>query len=172
MRVEGEEGEGGIRRSKTWPMLSDKGKGKGLVEYGEDEDAGAGEEGHVEVGEEGGGGFVREGGVGERGVGEKEKEEEKVKDPKPPESSPMVADALPEFKLGEMRKRDLDDDDQLGLLFNGKNKKVAVVSKPTAGMAKNAGGGIKISFGIKSGNLARLAEGQEEKGEEGEKGEK
>lgn len=176
--------EGGMSRSKTWPV-SGKTPNRGLVDYGEDEDEDVSSDLPP-------GGFIRSSTGGEASTSSlptspttttngESHGKDKVASPSP--EAPAK-----EFKLRDLKRKADDDDDDLSKLSAGKGKKpnssslgvkpVLSAVKPGSikmslggsGTGSGLGAPIKISFGAKSGNLAKLAAGGTETKEDADKG--
>lgn len=160
-RLDSTPAEGGMTRSKTWPVGTDKGKGKGLVDYGEEDSD-----------DEEPGGFVKEGAAAESSEvstsggsstdTRKEEGTNGVEEEKPLEKE---EESEPPFSRGELPRRKVDDDDDELSLLSFKTKKAP--PKPLKA-ALSMSTGIKISFG--SANLAKLAGAAEAKEESSDAG--
>ncbi|KAK4704487.1 protein phosphatase 4 regulatory subunit 3, partial [Phenoliferia sp. Uapishka_3] len=166
-----------LPRSKTWPEVSSdtKGKGKGLVDYGDDSDE---EDSTTSAA----GGFVKEDAT--TASAESGEKEGKNGETKEGEKKDAESISLPPIDTGEgpppipPRRKEVDEEDQLGLLSAKRKLGTPVgVTRPTLGVPKAASTPaattkFKLSFGVK--NLAKLAGGVEpleKKDGEGEKSE-
>ncbi|KAM0756516.1 DUF625-domain-containing protein [Meredithblackwellia eburnea MCA 4105] len=132
-----------LPRSKTWPEAAGdaKGKGRGLVDYGEDD-----EEDIATAG-----GFVRaQGAVVSSSAGKTEEEEEEI--------GPRLDEAAVPPPTPPKRK-EVDDEDELSLLSAKRKPSPKPGGAKSGGVAANSGsaGKIKMSLGVKSGSLANLS---------------